>query len=51
MTGWMYDKVWTVKNTGIVTWDADDYYYMWIEEPSDYGLSGSSVDFFPKTFI
>ena len=48
MTGWIYDKIWTVKNTGIVTWDEGEYYYIWIEDPSDYGLMGDSADLSPK---
>ena len=34
MTGWIFDGVWTVKNTGLVTWDKDEYYVTWIEDES-----------------
>ncbi len=34
MTGWIFDGVWTVKNTGLVTWDQDHYYVEWIEDES-----------------
>lgn len=31
-TGWMGDKVWTVKNTGIATWNTKEYYVMQLSE-------------------
>ena len=30
MTGWIYDKIWTVRNVGIATWTAKDYYVKWL---------------------
>ncbi len=43
MTGWIFDVVWTVKNTGVVTWDKDEYYIVWIEDEST-----EDSDFSPK---
>ncbi len=43
MTGWIFDVVWTVKNTGVVTWDRDGYYVVWIEDEST-----ENSDFSPR---
>jgi len=30
MTGANYDMVWTIRNTGIVTWNTSEYYVKWL---------------------
>lgn len=30
MTGANYDMVWTIRNTGIVTWNSSEYYVKWL---------------------
>ena len=30
MTGSNYDMVWTIRNTGIATWNTKDYYIKWL---------------------
>lgn len=49
MTGWIDDKRWTIKNTGLVTWNTTEYYVTWIADAAGAGLSGKSVNFSPKT--
>lgn len=49
MTGWIDDKRWTVKNTGLVTWNRNEYYVKFIDDPSDFGLLGESVNFSGRT--
>jgi len=29
MTGWIYDKTWTLRNVGTATWTKKDYYVKW----------------------
>ena len=38
-TGWMGDKIWTVRNVGIVTWDADEYYLRQTTNNGSYDLT------------
>jgi hypothetical protein len=30
MTGWNYDMVWTIRNNGVATWNAKEYYVKWL---------------------
>lgn len=49
MTGWIDDKKWTIKNTGLVTWNTTEYYVTFIADAEGAGLSGESINFSPKT--